>query len=126
MLVGEIHIWSTDKAKGHDSRNKYHLYIGECAWEDGHAFLFINSGKYGSDFELLKLDYLFFPLEKNYISLTGIIPYSDRELESMAPVLKGRLTNQHMKDLFNAVADCKTMPNREVLLVGNALKTAFS
>ena len=42
------------------------------------------------------------------------------------PELKGRLTNQHMKNLFNAVAGCKTMPQREILLVGNALKAAFA
>jgi hypothetical protein len=126
MLAGEIHYWNTDKAQGHASRNKYHLYISECRWEDGHAFLFINSAKCGSDFELLKTDYPFFTFDKSYISLTGIIPYTDKELKDAAPDLKGRLTKQHLQDLFNAVAGCKTMPNREILLVGNALKTAFA
>lgn len=125
MQVGEIYYWNTDKAKGHDSRKKYHLYIGECQWADGHAFLFINSATYGSDFELLKTDYSFFPLEKSYISLSNIITYTDWELKNAAPEFKGRLTPQHMKDLFNAVAGCKTMPHREINLVGNALKAAF-
>lgn len=60
MQVGEIYFWDTNKAKGHDSRDKYHLYIGECQWEDGHAFLFINKANYGGDFPLAKKDYEFF------------------------------------------------------------------
>lgn len=126
MQTGEIYYWNTDKAKGHESRNKYHLYIGECQWENGHAFLFINSGKYGSDFEISKADYSFFTAEKSYISLTGIVSYTEKEIREAAPTLKGSLTQQHLRDLFHAVAGCKTMPNREILLVGNALKTAFA
>jgi hypothetical protein len=125
MLVGEIYFWETDKAKGHDSRDKYHLYIGECPWEDGHAFLFINKADYGGDFPLHKTDYDFFPLDVSYVSLSGIVPYTDTELKDASPGLKGRLTKAHIQDLFNAVAGCKTMVNREILLVGNALKAAF-
>lgn len=125
MLVGEIYFWDTNKAKGHDSRDKYHLYIGESQWDDGRAFLFINSTDYGGDFALAKADYRFFPLEISYISLSGIVPYTDQELAAAAPELKGRLTAAHMQALFNAVAGCKTMTPREILLVGNALKAAF-
>jgi hypothetical protein len=125
MLVGEIYFWNTDKVAGHDSRDKYHLYIGECQWEDGHAFLFINKTDYGGDFPLLKKDYNFFPLEVSYVGLGGIVPYTDDELEEYSPERKGRLTKEHMQQLFNAVAGCKTMVQREILLVGNALKAAF-
>jgi hypothetical protein len=125
MHVGEIYFWNTDKAVGHDSRDKYHLYIGECPWENGHAFLFINKADYGGDFPLHKNDYTFFPLDVSYIGLAGIIPYTDAELKTAVPILKGRLTKDHMQQLFNAVAGCKKMVNREILLVGNALKVAF-
>jgi hypothetical protein len=123
MQVGEIYFWNTDKAKGHDSRDKYHVYIGEC--DEGHAFLFISKADYGGDFAVHKKDYNFFPLEISYISLSGIVAYSDQELKDATPELKGRLTNDHMRQLFNAVAGSKTMVNREILLVGNALKIAF-
>jgi hypothetical protein len=99
------------------------VYIGEC--EDGHAFLFISKADYGGDFAIHKKDYSFFPLAVSYISLAGIVPYTDRELKDGAPELKGRLTKPHMQQLFNAVAGCKKMVNREILLVGNALKVAF-
>jgi len=125
MQTGEIYYWDTDKAAGHDSRFKYHLYIGECPWEDGHAFLFINKADYGGDFPLHKKDYDFFPLDVSYIGLGGIIPYTDQQLKDAAPELKGCLTKDHMQQLFNAVAGCKTMVNREILLVGNALRVAF-
>ena len=125
MLVGEIYFWDTNKARGHDSRDKYHLYICESQWDDGHAFLFINKTDYGGDFALAKADYPFFPLQTSYISLSGIIPYTDQELAAATPELKGRLTAAHMQALFNVVAGSKTMVAREVLLVGNALKTGF-
>jgi hypothetical protein len=123
MLVGEIYFWDTNKAKGHDSRDKYYLYICESQWDDGHAFLFINKTDYGGDFALAKADYSFFPLQTSYVSLSGIIPYTDQELA--IAVLKGRLSAAHMQGLFNTVAGCKTMTSREMLLVGNALKTGF-
>jgi hypothetical protein len=63
MQVGEIYFWNTDKAAGRDSRDKYHLYIGECSWEDGHAFLFISKADYGGDFSIHKKDYGVFPLD---------------------------------------------------------------
>src|SRR5712671_1955501 len=104
MLVGEIYYWDTNKAAGHDSRFKYHLYIGESARDDGHAFLFINKADYGGDFALSKNDYSLFPLGTSYIGLGNIVCYSDQELADAAPELKGRLTAAHMKELFNAVA----------------------
>jgi hypothetical protein len=123
MLSGEIYFWDTNKAKGHDSRDKYHLYLCESQWDDGHAFLFINKADYGGDFPLAKADYPFFPLQTSYVSLSGIIPYTDQELA--IAILKGRLSTAHMQALFNAVAGCKTMTPREILLAGNALKTGF-
>jgi hypothetical protein len=126
MLVGEVYFWNTDKAKGHASRDKYHLYIGECPWEDGHAFLFISKADYGGDFAIAKADYGFFQLETSYISLSSIIPYTEEELAAVNPELKGRLTKPHMQALFNPVAGCKTLVTREQNLVGNALKAAFA
>lgn len=125
MQVGEIYFWDTNKAKGRDSRHKYHLYIAESAWDDGHAFLFINKTDYGGDFPISNVDYEFFPLETSYISLSGVVCYTDDEITTAKPELKGRLSKGHMQDLFNAVGGCKTMVQREILLVGNALKAAF-
>jgi hypothetical protein len=101
------------------------LYIDECPWEDGYAFLFINKTDYGDDFPLHTKDYSFFPLSISFVGLAGIIPYTDKELQDAAPQLKGRLTKAHMQQLFNVVAGCKKMVSREILLVGNALKAAF-
>ena len=61
----------------------------------------------------------------SYIGLSSIVRYTDQELNDVAPQLKGRLTKVHMQQLFNAVAGCKKMVNREILLVGNALRMAF-
>jgi hypothetical protein len=125
MDVGEIFLWNTDKAKGHESRDKYHLYVSECQWEDGHAFLFISKADYGGDFPIYKSDYGFFPLDTSYISLSGIVPYSDKEIQDARPERKGQLSKQHMQDLFHAVAGTEKMVEREKLLVGNALRIAF-
>jgi hypothetical protein len=55
-------------------------------------------------------------LETSYVGLTGIIPYTDGEIRNAAPELKGRLSSDHMKELFNAVAGCRTMTGREFSL----------
>jgi hypothetical protein len=124
MQVGEIYYWDTNKAIGYDSRFKYHMYVG--ASDDGHAFLFINKVDYGGDdYPLAKADYGFFALDTSYVSLTGVISYTDNELTAAQPELKGRLSAADLQGLFNSVAGCKTMTRSEVLLVGNALKTEF-
>jgi hypothetical protein len=98
MQVGEIYYWNTDKAAGHDSRFKYHVYIGEC--EDGHAFLFISKADYGGDFAIHKKDYSFFPLAVSYIMLSGHCALYRSRTKDGAPELKGRLTKPHMQQLF--------------------------
>jgi hypothetical protein len=125
MQVGEIYYWDTDKAAGHDSRFKYHLFICEPDWNTDHSFLFINKADYGGDFALSKADYDFFTIDPSYIGLGSVIPYTTDELAAVVPELKGRLSNQHMQDLFNAVLGCKKMTGSEKKLVGNALRVAF-
>jgi hypothetical protein len=126
MQVGEIYYWDTQKAAGHASRFKYHVFISE---PDGifqdHLFLFISSADYGSDFAISKTDYPFFTNATSYISVGGVIQYSDSELKAAAPQLKGRMTQQHMQDLFNAILKAGKMPGREEKCVCNALKAAF-
>lgn len=59
MKTGDIYQWRTKKARGHDSRKKYHVFV--INHKNKNVFLFINSVNYfGEGFELKKENYSFF------------------------------------------------------------------
>jgi hypothetical protein len=126
MKVGEIYFWPTNKAIGYDSRDKYHIYICAGDWRDGgHTFLFISKADYGGDFQILKRNYNFFPLEVSFISCSSVVTYTDDELKATNPELKGRLTNSDMQALFAAIAASESMEGWNIKKVCEALKSAF-
>ncbi len=122
MIVGEIYVWNTDKAQGHELRWKYHLYIGEAGWrEEGHAFLFINKANYGEDFEISRTDYGFLTLDVSYICCTSIVTYTDSELSDCSPVKVGQLHNAHAKNLHTVLVDSEFMEGWQIKLCCSAL-----
>jgi len=121
MQLGDIFLWNTDQAAGHGARDKYHVYICESDWRAGHTFLFISKANYGCDYEILKSDYKFFPLEKSYISCTGIIHYDDLELAAFPQQPLGRLSKKHLQELSAAIMAGGAMPEWEMQRVCNAI-----
>lgn len=57
MKLGEIYVWETEKAKGHDSRRKYHVFICEADSLGENTFLFISRNDFFDDYEIAKRDY---------------------------------------------------------------------
>jgi hypothetical protein len=125
MKLGEIYVWDTDKAVGHDSRKKYHVFICPADWREGHTFLFISKADYGGDFAISNDDYKFLPIPVSYVSCTSIVCYTDQELADCKSQLVGQLLVEHMKALFNAVQGSEIMEQRNILRVCNALRAAF-
>lgn len=125
MQAGEIYFWNTDRATGHDTRDKYHLYVceGGAGYEDLHTFLFINKRDYGGDYAIHKTDYGFFSLDVSYVG--GVVTYTADELKAASPVLKGRLSTAHLAGLCASVAGSETMTGYEQKHVYNALMAAL-
>ncbi len=122
MQLGDILYFETNKALGHESRPKYHVYISLGDWRlDGHVFLFINKSDYGSDYKILKVDYSFFELDYSFVGCGGVITYSAHELQSMSPQFKGRLSTEHIKQLYKCVQDSDRMTGHEIRFVCNSI-----
>lgn len=126
MNVGEIYFWVTDKAVGHSSRPKFHVYIGEAGWrEQGHAFLFISSSNFtGCDYQINKVDYAFLTKDVSFVSCGRIVAYADHELAAAAPKFFGALSHQHLAQLRTAIANSDVMENWQILLVCGAIDGA--
>jgi hypothetical protein len=121
MQVGDIFFWTTDQAAGHAARDKYHVYICPADWRAGHTFLFISKLNYGCDYEILKADYDFFPLERSYVSCSSIVHYDDKELQAFPQQPLGRLSLKHQKELRAAILAGGAMVMWETHRVCNAL-----
>ena len=80
MKTGEIFIWETKKAKGHDLRSKYHIFICPVDWQEGNTFLFICSDNYFGDFKITQEDWVKMPKPESFISLRSPAFYTDEEL----------------------------------------------
>jgi hypothetical protein len=125
MNVGNIFYWVTDKAKGHETRAKYHLYICEGDWEEDNTFLFISKADYGGDYKIKKADYPFFELAESFVSCGSIVTYSDDRLKEFDQKPLGTLSKKHLGELYQAVLNSDTMEGRHIKRVCNALKTAI-
>jgi len=125
MNLGDIYYWITDKAIGHDSRPKYHIYICAPDWVDDHTFLFINKARNVDDFRITKTEYPFLTFPESYISCSGVVSYTDTELATFDPKLIGQLSEEHLRALFNAIAGSRTMERAQIKRLCNALQKAF-
>lgn len=125
MKLGEVFVWETDKAIGHDLRKKLHIYICQEDGFNGHTFLFISSTYYDGDFEIKKSDYDEFLDHDSFVSLGRIIVYSTSELKAFSPKPVGKIRTDHLQQLFHAVQGSPTMEGRDIKRVCNALKVVL-
>src|SRR5437868_5127068 len=100
MIVGEVYFFISNRARGHDTRAKYHVYVGEGNWrEQGHAFLFINSSNITGDaYEINQENYAFLTLPVSYID--GLICYEADYLRDCNPVRVGKISDAHLGEIY--------------------------
>ncbi len=123
MQLGEIFKWQTDKAKGHETRQKYHIFI--CNSDGQNFFLFISSLDWFQDYKLAKSpDHEFLDYD-SYVSCSSVIPYSDDELALFDSNPVGKLTAANLKELRDALIAAETMPRGDLNMVCKALATAL-
>lgn len=124
MNLGEVFYWDTNKATGHASRFKYHVFICEADWQDGHTFLFINSSDYGGDYKITNPPYSFLTKPESYISCSGLVMYNNSELISAGPPI-GKITDAHLQELNSSISGSFIMERRYIVKVCNALFRVF-
>lgn len=125
MNLGDIFYWVTEKVVGHDSRPKFHIYICPPDNWDEHTFLLINKSPWGDELKITRADYPFLQYD-SYIGCNGVVSYTDDELAKFDANPVGRLTNEHLKSLFNILADPTAMERMQARRLCNALKAAFT
>ena len=124
MKLGDIFYWITEKAIGHESRSKYHIYICPPDHLDDHTFLLINKVAWGDDLKITKAECSFLQYD-SYIGCNGVVTYTDAELALLENKPVGQLSRQHLQALFNILADARTMERMQAKRLCNALKEAF-
>jgi hypothetical protein len=123
MKLGEIFKWQTDKAKGHETRQKYHIFI--CNSDGQNFFLFISSLDWFQDYKLVKSPEHEFLDYDSYVSCSSVIPYSDAELSLFDSTPVGQLTPTNLKELRDALIAAETMPMGDLNIVCKALAAAL-
>jgi hypothetical protein len=124
MNLGDVFYWVTEKAIGHDSRPKYHIYICAADARDDNTFLLINKSPWGDELKITKADYPFLDYD-SYIGCNGVVTYTDAELAALDKSPVGQIRQEHLKSLFNILADPLAMEVMQAKRLCNALKAAF-
>jgi hypothetical protein len=126
MKLGEIYVWVTDKARGHHSRSKYHVYLGEAGWPiNAHVFLFISKANYGDDLLISKEDYGFLTYPDSYVSCGSFVDYTDEELAAFEPRYVASLGRRHLAQLHGLIASSDVMEERHKPIVCGLLAAAL-
>jgi hypothetical protein len=124
MNVGDIFVWDTNKAKGHDSRKKMHVFICVGDWSEDNTFLFISSIDYEGDFPISASDYEFLTHD-SFVACHSQVTYSDEYLAKCSPALVGRLLPKDIGALHDTVAASEKMEGQHILRICAALRTTF-
>jgi len=124
MKLGQVFYWVTEKAKGHDTRPKFHIFICAADGWDEHTFLLINKSPWGDEIQIPKAEYDFLDYD-SYIGCNGVVSYSDSELKAFDQNPVGEISKKHLQELFNLLADPEVMERKQANRLCNALKAAF-
>ncbi len=126
MKIAGIYKFVTTKARGHEARVKYHVYIGS---EKGKSvFLFINSENYfGEGFEIRRVDYSFFSKPKSFIGCTGVVSYLSSEIRHLTPEsFLGVLSQNDIIMLIKHIECSEVMEPRTINYIGKRLKSILA
>ena len=124
MNVGDVLVWSTNKAIGYKSRRKMHIFIHSGDWLEENIFLFISSVDYGGDYPIMATRYKFLTHD-SFVSCGRLTTYSDDEISASSPILQGRLLLDDLTGLHDAIAKSKTMERRHIPTICAAIRSAL-
>ena len=124
MRTGEIYYWNTTKARGHDLRQKYHIFICDSDWQEDNTFLFISTQEYFKDFKITRSDWVEMPKEESFVGCASPAFYTDAELQLYKIERSGTLTVECMRRLALHVQNSETLERRYISRITNALHEA--
>ena len=123
MKTGSIYKFVTAKARGHVTREKYHIFIDKD--QNGKSvFLFINSENYFNEgFELKKSDYSFFSNPASFIGCTSTVSYTTQDIQNISEKnCVGVLKKEHIEKLENHILNSEVLELGEIKFICAALR----
>ena len=122
MIIGGIYKWATQRARGHQSREKYHIFISETS-SSRNVFLFVNSiNYYDEGFELKNNDYPCFPKASSFIGCTSVVIYNNSEISHLSDNdCLAVLSDTHKQALANHISQSEVMEQRHINLIFSSL-----
>ncbi len=115
--AGDIFKFQSNKAMGHDARDKFHVAI---ELSEG-ALLFINSDPFEGAMRIDRADWPEMPNTESYISCSAAIRYTKEDLKGVAIQPAGRLSDDCLTRLEAHVASSMTLPQNDIKLIRKAL-----
>lgn len=115
--VGDIFKFQSNKAFGHDARDKFHVVI---ELSEG-ALLFINSDPFEGAMRIDRTDWPEMPKIESYISCSAAIRYNKQDLSGVTVHASGRLSDDCLKRLEAHVASSITLPQNDIDTILKAL-----
>jgi hypothetical protein len=86
--------------------------------------LLINKSPWGDELKIAKADYPFLDYD-SYIGCNGVVTYTEAELAPLDKKPVGQIRQEHLKALFNILANPLAMEAMQAKRLCNALKVAF-
>lgn len=124
MRLGDVFEWATPKAKGHDLRTKFHVFI--CRQGRESTFLFVSSEDFGGDFEITNPPHEFLWKGNGYICTRSVVTYTDDELDGFAEEPVGRLTDDDITGLNFAISNSFSMEQGHIRLICGEIAKRFA
>ena len=124
MAVGDVFLFVTTHAKGHDKREKLHIFLGTTDHFRApaeYAFLFISSANYDQCFPISFADYGEFLKYDSFISCGNLVFYSADELKEISPKKVGSISHAHLGKLREHLADHEVMVGWQITVVCEAI-----
>lgn len=127
MNTGDVYYWETAKAKGHETRRKYHIYICDADWADDVTFMFICSISYTGDFAITKDECPFLKNDESYISCSAPVLYTETEIKSLSVKMQkvGSLPKSTLRRLLNHILDSETLERQYIKRISEAIAAAL-
>lgn len=128
MQLGDVIKFTSNQAMGHDSRDKFHIFI--CKTDhfrapNEYAFLFISSSNFSNCFQILKNDYDEMLEHDSFISCSNLVFYSEDYLRNVKLTKVGAMNTDHLAALHGHLCDHEFLVQWQITITCNALASVF-
>lgn len=119
MVLGGVYYFTSDRMVGHESRDKYHIYLGEIDhWlaDDDQAFMAINKADNGGCCPIATADCPSLQYD-SFVGCNGLVFYPTAYLSGIEGTYLMTLDTEFLKVVRRYVADSEAMETWQINFV---------